>query len=168
MKKTILLGAVLLTLTSCWEAVSSSDETMSTEYTPVLMKRSDFEAAITLQGSKSIKNYGKIYRKGDLLFINERYEGVHVIDNADPTNPTHIGFISIPGNVDIAMSGNTIYADNITDLIAITYANDKIEVQSRQRGLFPEPVPPDLGYIPAQYSADKRPEDMLIVKWEKQ
>ena len=168
MKKLFLLSSVLLTLSSCWDMGSTSEPVDATSYTPVIMERTDLEASIKWQPGQSIKNYGKIYRKGNLLFINERYEGIHVIDNADPENPAHIGFITIPGNVDIAMMDNTIYADNATDLVAISYTNNTIEVKSREKSVFPEPTPPDGGYIPAKYAASNRPANTVIVKWEKQ
>src|SRR5690606_38062999 len=41
------------------------------------------------------------------------------IDNADPTDPRFISFIPIPGNVDIAVSGNYLYADMFTDMLTI-------------------------------------------------
>ena len=62
---------------------------------------------------------GKIYIKGDYIFINEKKEGIHVIDNSDPSNPRNISFIAIPGNLDIAVMGNILYGDSYTDLVAV-------------------------------------------------
>jgi hypothetical protein len=56
---------------------------------------------------------------GNYIFLNEVDKGVHIIDNAIPTQPRNIAFIDIPGNVDIAVKGTTLYADLYTDLVAI-------------------------------------------------
>ena len=37
---------------------------------------------------------------------------VHMYDNSDPSNPVNIGYIAIPGNVDIAIKDGHMYADN--------------------------------------------------------
>lgn len=142
-------------------------EEQVTEYTPVLLKRSELETSIKVSSPKSIKQAGKIYRLGNFLFINEKYEGVHVYDNVDPTNPKAIGFIAIPGNVDITTKNDIIYADNAVDLVALRYQNGQIEVLDRERNVFPEMVAPDLGMIPDAFNAENRPANTVIVKWEK-
>ncbi len=74
---------------------------------------------IIAQGPRDLKNPGKIYLLGQYLFINELKEGIHVIDNSDPANPTKIAFWSIPGNVDIAIRGQYLYADQYIDMLTI-------------------------------------------------
>ena len=138
-----------------------------TEYTPVLLKRTDLEQSIKVEAARPIKNTGKIYRKGSLLFINEKFEGVHVYNNSDPKKPVALGFIKIPGNVDITIKNDIIYADNAVDLVTLRYANNQIQVLDRDREVFPEIVAPDFGNIPDQYTAENRPENTVIVKWEK-
>ena len=44
---------------------------------------------------------------GNLIFVSERYRGIHVIDNSDPESPQDIAFIRVPGNIDIAMKGES-------------------------------------------------------------
>ncbi len=75
--------------------------------------------AITVQEAQPIKDLGKIYYKDQHIFVNEVNKGIHVIDNTDPYNPLPIKFIKIWGSKDIAIKGNILYADNITDLVAI-------------------------------------------------
>ncbi len=62
---------------------------------------------------------GKIYVKDQYVYVNELYEGIHVIDNSDQTNPVVMAFIPIPGNVDMAILGTILYADSYVDLVAI-------------------------------------------------
>ena len=42
-----------------------------------------------------------------------------MIDNTNPASPQNIAFIDIPGNLDIAIKGNIMYADNYADLLTI-------------------------------------------------
>lgn len=156
-----LLGALLL-LTACIEEPETE-----TAYTPVLMSRADLETSIKVSAPRKIDEAGKIYRKGDLLFINEKYKGVHVYNNADPASPVALGFILIPGNVDITIKGDIIYADNAVDLVSLKYKSEGIQVQHRERNVFPEIVAPDMGTIPDAFTAGQRPANTVIVNWEK-
>ncbi|MCU0451175.1 MAG: hypothetical protein MUC97_15270 [Bernardetiaceae bacterium] len=62
---------------------------------------------------------GKIWYDEGFLYVNILNEGVMVINNYDPTAPRKVGFISIPGNVDMAVRGTTLYANSHQDLVAI-------------------------------------------------
>lgn len=62
---------------------------------------------------------GKIYVKDNYLFINEIKKGIHVIDNSNPASPKFISFINIPGNVDMAVVDNILYADSYSDMVVI-------------------------------------------------
>ncbi len=86
-------------------------------YQPVYLENISEE--ITFVTTKPLVNPGKIYRYNRYLLVNELSQGVHVIDNNDPSNPTVLGFINIAGNVDIAMKGNFLIADHLGDLVTI-------------------------------------------------
>jgi hypothetical protein len=45
--------------------------------------------------------------------------GIHIIDNANPQSPQRIAFIDIPGNLDMAVKGNMLYADLYTDFVTL-------------------------------------------------
>lgn len=68
--------------------------------------------------SQPIDSAGKLYVRGQYIFLNEVDKGIHVIDNSDPTHPVQTAFLSIPGNLDMAIKGNTLYADMYTNLLA--------------------------------------------------
>ncbi len=139
----------------------------STVYSAVLMDRSELEKSIRFTEPQPLVNAGKIYIKDHFLFINELFRGVHVYNNADPANPELLGFITIPGNVDISIDGTTIYADNAVDLVALRYNGSTIEVLDRNRDVFPELSPPDTpGRIPSEFTREIRPENTVIVRWE--
>jgi hypothetical protein len=50
---------------------------------------------------------GKLFIQGHYIFLNEVDKGIHVIDNSNPAQPRNVAFIDIPGNVDLAVKGNT-------------------------------------------------------------
>ena len=62
---------------------------------------------------------GKIWYSNDHLYVNIVDKGILVIDNQQPEFPKKLGFIQIPGNVDLAVRGDVLYANNYDDLIAL-------------------------------------------------
>jgi hypothetical protein len=128
------------------------------------MARPDLEKSIKLIEPQEINEFGKIYIKDSLLFINEKYEGIHVVDNSDPSNPENLAFIVIPGNIDISIVNDIIYADNALDLVAIKYTGDNVTIVDRNRNVFPELLPPDGGFFHNNYQ-DDIPENSVIIKW---
>lgn len=142
--------------------------TSGTEYKPVLMTRAELEKSVSVQPAKTLAQAGKIYIKDSLLFISEKYKGIHIYDNKNPADPKNLAFIYIPGCVDIAVKNNVIYADNATDLVAIDISNiNSPQVSKRIPDVFPEMLPPDADVIPTKFLKENRPENTIIVGWEK-
>jgi len=138
------------------------------EYFPVLIERDNLEVSIKLRDVQEIINPGKIYYKDQIIYLNEKYKGIHIIDNHNPSDPQNIGFINIPGCIDIAIKNNSLLADNATDLVAINIANPgQLSVTERIQNVFPESTPPDLDYIPYMFTVANRPRNTVIVGWEK-
>ncbi len=166
MIKTVLFTVLTIVsmLTECYDIYVDYSE-----YKPVLMTREELEKSISYSPPKEMVQPGKIYLKGDTIFINEKYKGIHVIDNSDPENPKNIGFIVIPGCMDISMKNNVLYADNSVDLIAISLSEglNQLNVTKRLRETFPELTPPDNRILQSQYLKENRPVNTLIVGWEK-
>ncbi len=160
MKKLLLFCGSILLL-SC----VPRQEEIATEYEPILIDRISLENSIQALPPKTMNNPGKIYYKEPFLFINEKFEGIHVFNNSNPSNPENIGFIQIPGNIDIAIKGDVIYADNSVDLVALRYDGNNATVLDRNKDVFPELVPPDFGWVPNEYLAENRPANTVIVKW---
>ena len=65
-------------------------------YKPITQARKDFEKSMSIVGDRAVINSGKIYVKDNLIYLNEKGEGFHVIDNSDPQNPKPVAFIKIP------------------------------------------------------------------------
>lgn len=88
-----------------------------TEFEPVYMSEQEFLNSVTLEDSRDLENPGKIYFYDGHLFVNEVNKGIHIIDNRQPSNPVHVGFITIPANKDLAVKGEFLYADSQKDLL---------------------------------------------------
>lgn len=103
---------------------------------PIYLELSEAKT-VRLENARALKNPGKIYTYQQYLFVNEVNEGIHIIDNADPISPQQIGFIKIMGNIDIAIKGNALYADNFDDLVAIDLTNvNDIKISKRIKGVY--------------------------------
>jgi len=137
-------------------------------FVPVLMERSQLEQSISTVAPRDIVNAAKIYVKGRYIYITERYQGIHIVDNADPTNPRNIAFIKVPGCIDVAAKNNNLYVDNATDLVTLDISNPEQVVEvSRRADVFPDALPPDLNFIPARYERGNRPDNTIIIEWVK-
>lgn len=96
-----------------------------TLYTPVYGSKTSALAAINGNANEAVSQTGKIYVKDNFIFLNDQNKGIHVYDNTNPSSPVQIAFLSIPGNIDIAVKGNTLYADMYNDLLAIDITNPR-------------------------------------------
>jgi hypothetical protein len=106
----------MLLLSSCVKDKLSKTYTI---YAPVYKTKQEVLASVKFAAPQTISSPGKIYIYGKYVFLNELNKGVHVIDNSNASSPKVIGFINIPGNVDIAVKGNILYADLYADLLTI-------------------------------------------------
>ncbi len=103
----------------------------------------ELKRPITSGSTQPLKETGKIYIKDHLIFLNEFGKGIHVINNRNPYKPEIIAFLNIPGNVDIAIRDNILYADSYTDLVVIDIRDPKnIKEIKRIKNIFPDiPLP---------------------------
>ncbi len=110
---------------------------------PVYMSLGEFRGSVKTTTPQQLVNPGKIYFKNNLLFINETGAGIHVVDNSNPAAPQIIAFIKIPGNYDMAIRGNILFADSFIDLVAIDISSPQSPVViDRIENAFPNVLPP--------------------------
>ncbi|MEP7257372.1 MAG: hypothetical protein ABI687_03270 [Flavitalea sp.] len=74
---------------------------------------------ISIENSRSTKKAGKIYAYRNYIFQNELNEGIHIIDNSNPSQPHKIAFLKIPYNSEMAVTGYYMYANSINSLVVI-------------------------------------------------
>lgn len=115
----------LLTTSLFLEGCTDNCEVTSTfvYYEPVYTTLPEVRASVALMAPQPIDQVGKIYFKDGYLFVNEPGEGIHIIDNRDPSNPNPKNFLKIPGTYDLAARGNILYADSYIDLVAFDLSN---------------------------------------------
>ena len=137
-----------------------------TIYTPVYESKEKVLANIKGAAATEIGTTGKIYLYGNYIFMNEVNKGVHIIDNTNPSSPVNKAFISIPGNIDIAVKGNILYADLYTDLLAIDISNPlQANLVKTVPNIFPERMYGN-GFISdtTQYVIDWVKKDTTVIE----
>lgn len=117
-----VLTFMILLLGSCMKDQLTKTYTI---YSPVYKTKQEVLASVKVSAPQSISSPGKIYIYGKYVFLNELNKGIHIIDNANPSSPKMVGFINIPGNVDIAVKGDKLYADMYADLLTIDISDPK-------------------------------------------
>ncbi len=127
-------------------------------YAPFFMERTELERSVCIGDAREMENPGKLWIRDDEIFIVERYKGVHIVDNSDPSAPRHTAFIVAPGCMDIAIRDDIAYLDNAVDLVALDLVSGT--VTKRLKNFFPAPQAPN----GQQYRGDI-PDDMILVGW---
>ncbi len=124
---------------------ASCSKTEKYEYqvlVPVYKSFQEFRSSFKTSPPQIIEQPGKIYFKDNYIFLNEVNEGIHIINNANPSNPVPVTFYELEGNVDMAIRGNILFADSYIDLVAIDISNilQPVEV-GRLENAFPNVLP---------------------------
>lgn len=152
----LLAAATALLLQACLKDTGSQQYKI---YTPVYKASSLVRTDIVKNTvSQPIINPGKIYVIGNNIFLVEKEKGIHIIDNTNPSSPVNKAFISIPGNEDIAVKGNILFADCFADLFALDISDpSSVKLKNYITNLFP-----DRRYINGQYIDSGN----VIVEWK--
>ena len=131
----VIACLLMFTLGGCLKDKCSHTYTL---YTPVYKTLTEVRAAIKSTSPQPLRSTGKIYLFGKYIFLNEPNRGIHIIDNSNPSKPKNISFIPIPGNVDMAVKGNTLYADCHSDLVTLDISNpQQVTVKKILDNVFP-------------------------------
>lgn len=143
-----LVIGLSFSLTGCLE-----DKCLATReytiYTPVYAKMEEYRKAVSPEAPRTLQNTGALYVYGKYVFINERKEGIHIVDNSDPRNPTPIAFLNIPGNFNLGIRNNLLYADNYVDLVVMDVSDPlNVRFAGRTENVFDSyEFHQDLGYL---------------------
>jgi hypothetical protein len=126
MRKSFAMGAVALTAATGALFLNSCEESGRLDFSNISHAELRKREVKVKEGAQPIKETGKIYVKDNFLYVNEKGKGIHVIDNSDPAAPKKVKFVSIPGNLDVAMKGDMLYADSYMDLLAINMKTQEV------------------------------------------
>jgi hypothetical protein len=167
MKKQISIIGLLVISAIMFQGCFKDKQIESKTYianAPVYKTYKEVRAEIRNEEPRELVNPRKVFLTEKYIFVNELDKGVHVINNTNPTSPQIETFINIPGNVDIFVVGDVLYADSYTDLVAINVSDVKnISVLDRQIDVFAYLLPPhDDTYPIARIEKEKG----VVVDWE--
>lgn len=141
-KNLLLIVIITLAFTGCQEKITDTYMVNM----PVYMDRESFKKSVIVTDKQDIAEPGKIYFKDNYVFINEALKGIHVINNINPADPVFVSFISIPGNMDMAIKDSILFADSFTDLVALNISDImNIREVGRVDSIFPYSLPPLIG-----------------------
>ena len=136
-----------------------------TANSPVYLSFEDLRKSVKPTAATDLENPGKIYFKDGYIFVNEQMKGIHIIDNRNPSSPQNLKFIEIPGNVDIAIKNNILYADSYIDLVAIDISDiSNPKEVNRVKDVFPYMTPPPANDEYRLASVDQ--EKGVVIDWE--
>ncbi|MGB4850269.1 MAG: hypothetical protein WBP41_20255 [Saprospiraceae bacterium] len=106
-------------------------------YEPVFKRIDEMRVPASFGAARALESPGKIFYYKGYLLINEMNKGIHVIDNTIPQSPVNIGFIDLPGTLDMAVHNDILYADNYLDLVGIDISNPTAPIEvSRVNDVF--------------------------------
>jgi hypothetical protein len=160
--KPILILTLIILFFACKNGIFEERTFMAN--VPKYLSYEELRSAVKSVDEQTLVNPGKIYFKDNYLFINDIFKGIHIIDNSDVSNPEIIAFIEIPGNIDIAIKDNILFADSYIDLVAIDISDfSNIHEVARIEEIFIYAMPEyDWEYPLAQIDDQKG----VIVDWE--
>lgn len=126
----IFIALAALTLTACNDKVEFTQTYTIME--PVYLSPEDLRASFEVTPPVEVTNTGKIYLYQNYILLNEPGKGIHIIDNADRENPEIISFVNIPGNYEMAVRGDRLFADSYIDLLVLDIS-DPVNVTLTRR-----------------------------------
>lgn len=142
-----LLGILLFNSCNLTEYRKKAPENVEA-YVAVYASSGDL--SITGESPRGTVSPGKIYATDRYIFQNDIQNGIHVMDrSSDP--PQKIAFLQIPFSTELAVRGNILYTNYISDLITIDIKDPlKPVLLNRIKEAFPpvnQDYPPYNGYF---------------------
>jgi hypothetical protein len=133
---------------------------------PVYKTKSEIFNSINASPNTAVEHAGKLYVKDHFIFLNEVNKGIHVIDNRNPSHPVQVAFLSIPGNLDIAIKGNILYADMYADLLALDISDiHHVKYKTSVANFFTARLYPEINNSSVSYMQPSITNDMVAVDW---
>ena len=152
----ICIAAISLLLTGCDDKVEITQKYTIME--PVYLSPEELRTSFEVMPPAEVTNTGKIYLYKNYLLLNEPGKGIHIINNTNKENPEIISFINIPGNYEMAVRGDRLFADSYVDLVVIDISDpENVKLTKRITDIF---------LNLAQQNEYYDPENGIIVSYE--
>jgi len=131
-----LFSVFIFFISGCTDQVLQSTVTY-TVMEPVYLSPQEIRETAEVVSPEDLSNTGRVYLYNNYIFVNEQGKGVHVINNLNPEKPVVESFINLPGNYNMSVKGDIMYADSYMDLVAIDISNlDNIRIVDRIENIF--------------------------------
>ena len=92
-------------------------------FKPIFATVEELTMDISIDPPLDYSQSGKVITYGDYVFVNSPNKGIHIVDNTDPGNPINKSFISLAGNIDMAIVDDHLYADMFSALVVLDISN---------------------------------------------
>ncbi|MBB4078287.1 hypothetical protein GGR28_000888 [Lewinella aquimaris] len=137
MKHILHLCGLAILLTGCLSD-ECQDEITYQSYTPIIVSAADWRLdEFATAPASDICDPSGFYVYGNYLFVLDRNEGLHIIDNTDNANPRPVKFLQIPGGQGIAARNSILYVNQYVDLLAFDISDPADpEFLSRTKNVF--------------------------------
>lgn len=172
--KKILLLLVAFSVTGC---ITDNPNIIEADgMKPVYI--SEEENFVAMLEPRAFGTLGKIVYTDSYLLINERFRGIHIVDNSNPADPVKINFIQIPGNTDFTVKNGFLYANHGSDFKAFQFGLEttglSLGFQLEETCVLPEFFANGeentlAGLVPPDYSGFFEcvdPDKGIVVNWE--
>jgi hypothetical protein len=142
--KYLPLFFVTICFYSCWKPVNSYSGEQTPQQKvwgnrPIYTAISIAKQVIYTPNKQPIQHAGNIYAFGHFIFQIDVGRGIHVIDNAVPSNADRIGFITMNGCEQISIRGNYLYTNSYGDLVTLDITDpENMQEVNRIPNAFPE------------------------------
>lgn len=157
------LLAMVISLSGCLKDKQVKEVTF-TANVPVYMSYEDLRNSIEVQEPTAVEDPAKVYLYGDYVFVSERDKGVHIFRDIRTAQPTPMAFINIPGNRDIAIKDDVLYADSYIDLVAVDISDiNNPMVVDRESDALPYRFP---SFDEQYHIYDVQEDKGVVVGWE--
>jgi len=74
---------------------------------------------VNREAPRALKAPGQINYYENRMYVVEKEEGIHIINNSDPSNPVATDFIAIEGVTDLSIKDGFLFVNSYTDLLVI-------------------------------------------------
>ena len=119
MKRSLLLFGIATVLALSFSSCKKYKNKEVYANVPVYMDYDSFRNSFEYKQGTMMQNAGNIYVYNQYILISDIDRGIHIFNNSNPADPYAMGFMVIPGNTQMAVKGDVLYADSFMDLVVI-------------------------------------------------
>ena len=150
---------------------SCKDETytIQTANVPIYMNVDEWRSLpLEIESARSIKEAGQIYIYGELLFVVEPLEGIHIINNSNPEAPINLAFLPVYATSQISIRNDVLFTNSYFDILSIDISDpmNPSLVSRAENAVSFDAITLLPGYDNNYTMANVNQPDNVIIGWE--